>query len=332
MKYALVTVPIDPPGLDRLRAIPGLEVRCVENANQPLSDRWLIETNYLFCEAPPPNHATMTQLELVQINSSGYTQIVGIGLPERGVRACNSAGVYDIPIAEWCVCMMVALARNFRQMIRNQEAGVWDQAQVFQNEIRGKTVGIWGYGGIGRQTARLAKAMGLRVHALTRAGVNARNHQYVIPGTGDVEGTLPDEVFTSDQAMLFLKCLDFLVLAMPLTKNNCGLIGEAELRAMPRHGFLLNPARGPLVQEQALLRALREGWIAGAALDTHYQYPMPADHPLWYFPNVVMTPHISGSSLSPHTPERTWDIFNRNVQNMMEHRPLINELPPDQLG
>ena len=116
------------------------------------------------------------------------------------------------------------------------------------------------------------------------------------------------------------------MLTMPLTPATSGIIGEKELKSLPPTAFLLNPARGPLVDEQALLRALREQWIAGAALDAHYAYPMPADHPLWRFPNVIMTPHISGSSEMPYFLERTWDIFIQNVKRIHCGQPLLNEL------
>jgi phosphoglycerate dehydrogenase-like enzyme len=118
---------------------------------------------------------------------------------------------------------------------------------------------------------------------------------------------------------------------MPLTKASEGIVGEKELRALPRTAFLLNPARGSLVQEQALLKGLREGWIAGAALDTHYAYPLPSEHPLWQFPNVILTPHISGSAQSPRFLERIWDIFVQNVERWLSGQPLLNELSIPQL-
>jgi phosphoglycerate dehydrogenase-like enzyme len=195
--------------------------------------------------------------------------------------------------------MMVSLARNLRGMIRNQESQVWDRSAIFQREIRGSTAGIWAYGGIGRETARLAKAFGMKVHVMCRRRVGPQRDVYVVPGTGDNEGVLPDQQFTEGHELEFLAGLDFLILALPLTNKTEGLIGERQLKALPRTAYILNPARGPIIQEQALRRALEEGWIAGAALDTHYHYPMPPDHPLWRFPNVIFTPHISGSSLSP---------------------------------
>jgi phosphoglycerate dehydrogenase-like enzyme len=248
------------------------------------------------------------------------------------VIATNGRGCFDVPIAEWNIAMMVNLARNLRLMIRNQEATIWDRSAVFQREIRGLTVGIWGYGGIGRETARLAKALGLTVHVFARNGVAPRDDAYTVAGTGDVEGVLPDRVFRKGEETTFLGGLDFLILAMPLTKQTEGLIGDRELQALPKHAFLLNPARGPIVREESLLRALREGWIAGAALDTHYQYPMPPEHPLWRFPNVIFSPHISGSSLSPHFKRRLWEIFVQNLSRWDAGRPLLNVISAAQLA
>ena len=111
-----------------------------------------------------------------------------------------------------------------------------------------------------------------------------------------------------------------------------GIVGAAELQMLPDHAFLLNPARGPLVEEAALLEALRQGWIAGAALDTHYYYPMPPDHPLWQFPNVIMTPHISGSESGPYYLPRVWDIFLGNLPRYRAGETLLNELTTEQLS
>jgi phosphoglycerate dehydrogenase-like enzyme len=216
-------------------------------------------------------------------------------------------------------------------MIRNQDTGTWDRSACFQREIRGSIVGLWGYGGIGRETARVAKAMGLHVHVLCRKPVGPSDHIYRVPGTGDPDGVLPDKVFLPGHEKEFFSNLDFLILAMPLTKTTRGIVGERELQSLPRNAFVLNPARGPLIQEQALLKALESGWIAGAAIDTHYYYPMPTNHPLWRFPNVIMTPHIAGSSKSTHYVDRSWDIFVSNTERYLAGEPLLNELTRAQL-
>jgi len=290
------------------------------------------DVDVFFGTFPPTNFADMRRVKWVQVSSSGYTQLFGLDLPERGIRATNGRGCFDVPIAEWNISMMVNLARDFRQLIRNQDSLVWDRSAVFQREIRGLTVGIWGYGGIGRETARLARQLGLRVNVMTRNGVGPRHEVYVVPGTGDPDGLLPDNVFRAGEELEFLEGLDFLVVALPLTKATDGLIGERELQALPQHAFVLNPARGPIIQEKPLIRALREKWISGAALDTHYHYPMPPEHPLWKFPNVILTPHISGSSLSPNFLPRLWDIFAINLDRFVTGQPLLNELTASQLA
>ena len=280
----------------------------------------------------PANLNEARSLELIQITSAGYNQLLGLGLIEKGIRVCNASGVHDPVIAEWNVAMMVNLARNLREMIRHQEGGIWERREDYQREIRNLTVGLWGYGGIARSTSRLCKALGMQVYALTRKGAGSRDGQYCESGTGDQEGRLPDRVFLSDQRDEFLSQLDFLILCVPLNRETQGMVGEHELSILPRRAFILNPARGPLIQEAALLKALREEWIAGAALDTHYQYPLPSDHPLWRLPQVIMTPHISGSTASPHFKRRLWDLFVHNVRRHLSGQTLLNELTQKQLS
>ena len=332
----LIDVPTEPQRLAALRESGRYDIDVMDppaEVVRAIDPGRLRDVDALLCTFPPSNFGDLRQVRWVQISSTGYSQLFGLDLPARGVRATNARGCFDAPIGEWAVAMMVNLARDVRQMIRNQESATWDRSAVFQRELRGLTVGLWGYGGIGRETARLARQLGMRVHVLTRSGAaGPRQDVYTVPGTGDPEGVLPHRVFKTGEEPAFLSTLDFLVLALPLTKATEGLIGERELRALPRTAYLLNPARGPIVQQDALLRALRDGWIAGAALDTHYAYPMPPDHPLWRFPNVIFTPHISGSSLSPHFKERLWDIFSINLDRFTHDQSLINELTVAELA
>lgn len=334
MKF-LIDVPIDPAALAALQQSGRHDIDIVDppgESARPLDAARLAEVEALICNVPPTNLSDCHALRWIQIASAGYTQLFGLDLPARGIRATNARGCFDVAIAEWNITMMVSLARDLRQMIRNQEAAVWERIAVFQREIRGATVGLWGYGGIGRETARLARELGLKVHVLTRNGVGPRQDTYVVPGTGDPDGVLPDQVFRSGEELEFLGGLDFLILTLPLTKATEGLIGERELQALPRTAFVLNPARGRIIRQEALLQALREKWIAGAAIDTHYQYPMPPDHPLWKFPNVIFTPHISGSNMTQTFKARLWEIFSINVERLAGGEPLLNELTPAQLA
>ncbi len=333
MARVLVDVRLDLEKLEEARAMQGVSVEAVPQSDEPreLPVAKIRDVEILFCTFPPKNFLDMKALRWIQIASSGYSQLFGLELAERGIRATNARGCFDVPIAEWNISMMVNLVRGLPKMMRNQNAKVWDRSAQFQREVRELTVGIWGYGGLGRETARLAKALGMRVHVMTRAGVRAAHDVYRVAGTGDPEGTLPDKVFQAGEEQAFLRGLDFLILAMPLTKATEGMIGERELSALPSHAFLLNPARGAIVQEQALLKALDDGWIQGAAMDTHYHYPMPPAHPLWSYPNVIFTPHIAGSSLNPRFTERVWDIFNGNVRRYCTGQALLNELSPSML-
>jgi len=326
MKHILIGSPLLPAAVKKISQHPSVRVHLLEDETFDPGD-----TNIYLGDAVPESLAGARQLEFIQLGSVGFSQLYGMHLPERGVRVSNARGVFDPTIAEWNIAMMINLLRDMPRMFLHQQQAKWERDAVFQRELRGKTIGIWGYGGIGRATARLAKAFGLTVHVLVRGSVRPREATYLVPHTGDPEGEMPDRIFTIGEEREFLSGLDFLILAVPQTPQTTGMVGEEEIRYLPPHAYILNPARGPIIQEEALLRALREGWIAGAALDTHYYYPMPPDHPLWTLPNVILTPHISGSSSSPYYLERLWDIFAQNIERILANQPLLNEISPEQL-
>ena len=321
--------------LERVRALLApdavIEITPLTSESERVPAEKLRNKQILFCEYPPANLEDMTELKWLQASSVGFEHLYKFSLPDKGIRACNARGVFDVPIAEWCLAMMVNLARDLPGLLRNQQQHVWDPAARFQGEIRGATVGIWGYGGIGRETARLAKSFGLRVWALEVVPPGRRDGLYRVPGVGDPDGTLPDRVFLLAQRLEFLSGLDYLVLTMPLTPKTRGIVGAKELAALPRSAYVLNPARGPLIEEAALVDALRNRRIKGAALDAHYYYPLPPNHPLWSMENVIITPHISGTDSSPRFTERIWDVFAENVRRFLAGEPLLNELTPQEL-
>jgi phosphoglycerate dehydrogenase-like enzyme len=333
MIHILLDVVVTPEAAEQLRRLPNVELRQLEGSQKsiPRPAELLQPADILICKRPPENFGELASLKLLQLATVGYEHLAHLKLGERPFVVCNARGVFDTAIAEWNAAMMINLARDLRGMIRQQEQGAWHRADRFQQEIRGKTIGFWGYGGLGRETARVAKALGMIVHVLTRSGINPRHSDFTPPGTGDPEGKLPDKVYRQGQEREFLADLDFLILALPHTEKTTGLIGENELRALPRRAFVLNPARGPIIQEQALLQALREGWIAGAALDTHYRYPMPPDHPLWQFPNVIMTPHVSGGDHSSLFSVRMGQLAIENLKRFVEGLPLLNVVSRDDL-
>jgi len=317
------------------QAAPDTEVRVgpyISDDGQYLPADILKGVDVLYCEWPAENFNDLKELRWLQLTSAGYSHILKLPLLQRGIKVSNGLGTFDIPIAEWTMMMVLAWHRRLLELLENQKHAIWDRGAKFQNELRGSTIGFWGYGGIARETTRIAKAMGLNVWALTRDGnAGSRSATFCVPSTGDPDGVLPDRFFRQDQQQEFLTGLDYLVLTIPLTNATKGLIGEAQLKMLQPHAVLINPARAPIVQEEALLRALRENWFRGTSFDVHYAYPLPPEHPLWRMPNVILTPHISGHSATSRFVERSFGIFCENLRRYAADESLLNQLTERQL-
>jgi len=322
--------------LSRIRqSCPGCEVRIgpwLDDEGMEMPPELMKGVDFLLCEFPPANFDDFDQLKWIQITSAGYTQVIQLPLFSRGIRVTNGLGNFDVPIAEWNICMMLFWERDFLSLLDNQKNMIWDRDARFQRDVFGSTIGFYGYGGIARETTRLAKAMNVQTWVLTRDGTaKPRTNVYRVDGTGDSEGVLPDRVFRPSQIEEFLSGLDYLFVTIPLKPSTEGLIGERELRMLKPSAVLINPARAKIIDEDVFVRCLEEKWIRGASLDVHYQYPLPPEHPLWKMPNLVLTPHISGSAASKHFLERAYDIFEQNCRRILAGEPLINELTDAQL-
>jgi phosphoglycerate dehydrogenase-like enzyme len=189
----------------------------------------------------------------------------------------------------------------------SQSRAAWEPIPA--GELTGQTVGIVGTGAIGGEVARLAKAFGMHTIGIRRSAKR----------TLHLDQQLPPK-----QIIRMLKQADFVVLACPLTPETEGLIGERELRAMKPTATVINVARGRVCDEGALIRALQENWIAGAALDVFHFEPLPEQSPLWSLPNVIITPHNSG--MSPHNMARMMDIFLDNLARFAAGKPLRNRV------
>lgn len=193
--------------------------------------------------------------------------------------------------------------------------------------------GILGYGAIGRQVARVCKALGMDVIAFTSTcrdtPESRRDRAFNLPGLGDPDGTLPDRWMhgkTKDDVNSFLaQDLDMLLISLPLTKASEKLISREQFEILStKKTFVVNIARGPIVDQEALIEALAEGKIRGAALDVTDPEPLPGNHPLWKAKNCIITPHISWQSKSQRT--RCLGILAANVEKFFKGEALINEL------
>jgi phosphoglycerate dehydrogenase-like enzyme len=317
------------------QACENVEIRLgdwINDVGQTLPPEIMKGVDILICEMPPENFDDFDQLKWVQLTSAGYSQVFDLPILERGIRVTNGRGNFDTPIAEWNIMMMLLWHRRMLDMLQNQKSCIWDRTAKFQQELRGSRVGFYGYGGIARQTARLAKAMGLEVWAMTPDGkTKKRDRVYCVEGTGDPEGTLPDRLFSLRQDEEFFGNLDYLIITSSLTETTRGAIGEKQLRMLKPSAVLINPARAQMIDEQIYIKCLRENWIRGSSLDVHYAYPLPPEHPLWLMPNIIMTPHISGSVECPYFFDRVYDVFSQNLKRYCNDQPLINELSPEQI-
>lgn len=222
----------------------------------------------------------------------------------------SASGVHPIQISEHVFAFLLAFAREFHRAMRAQGRRKWipqdRHADLF--ELAGKTMVLIGVGTIGAQTARVATAFGMRV-------LGVRRHPGVsVPGV--------EAMFGPNQLLDVLPEADFVVVTAPLTRETQGMIGERELRAMKPTAYVVNIGRGGIIREDALIRALKEGWIAGAGLDVFESEPLPEDSALWGMDNVIITSHYAG--ITPHYNERAMAIFLDNLRRYRAGEPLRN--------
>jgi phosphoglycerate dehydrogenase-like enzyme len=332
-EHILVAQPEAERHLDEVAAAaPGAQVTCVDpiTPGGAISHELAATTTVLFADQCPANVAEMPRLRWVQLGSHGYSQLNGTPLHPDAV-VTNASGVNDLPIAEWCVMMLLALGRKLPSMLAAQRERRWDRSAAFQAELRGTRVGILGFGNIGREVARHCHALGFEVWVMSRGGLHSRGARYDPLRRPPEDVPRPARVFRLDERADFFAGLDALVVTTPLTSRTRGLVDATALAQLPPGALLLNPARAGVVDEHALIEALRNGRLGGAALDDHYRQPMPPDDPFWDLPNTIVTAHISGSTGSPWYRHRIWDLFITNLRRRSAGEILLNLIARDDL-
>lgn len=215
-----------------------------------------------------------------------------------------------IPLAEHAMMLMIMLNRDTRRWLRAQDERRWDYR--IHPELNGLTCGIIGLGNAGRDLALKAKAFHMRVIGIRRSNEPTEN---------------VDEIFIHDRLHAFLGQADFVVVLAPITPETNGMLGAAEFRAMKPSAYFLSMSRGGIADDDALLRALREGWIAGAGLDAHAVEPLPEDSPFWDAPNTIITPHNGAST--KNSGQRGLSIFIDNLERFVNGNPLRNVVDKD---
>lgn len=287
------------PSPEALAAVRGAEVYLGYGIPRPLLEA---------ATAPPEGRLRWAHSGAAGVGGSLYPE-----MRESGVLFTNSAGIHAEPMADTVLAMILHFARGLDFAVRAQAEGRWvkepfEAADAPVRELAELTAGILGLGGIGRAVARRLAALGVRVLAVRRSGAEGP------PGVELVRG--------EDPLGRLLERSDVLVVTVPETAETRGMIGRAELERLPPGAVVVNVARGRIVDEEALVEALRAGRLRGAALDVFAREPLPPESPLWDLSNVLVTPHVSGTS------HRFWrretDLIVENIRRYLAGEPLLN--------
>jgi phosphoglycerate dehydrogenase-like enzyme len=250
---------------------------------------------------PPQLYAKASRLKWLQVMGAGVDWALVPELPEH-VQITRAPGVFGPWMAEYVLAWCLWVTQRLKPYRDAQRQRRWDD-HVLPDRLGGKTLTIVGLGDIGRDIARAARALGMRVLGVSRRGRPVREATRMYPVSAMTRA---------------LREADFVVLLLPLTPETRGIIGADALAAMKSTAWLINIARGAVADEGALMQALEQRRIAGAVLDVFDREPLPPSHPLWKMDNVVVTPHISG----PSTADALTPVFNDNLARYLAGRPL----------
>lgn len=266
--------------------------------------------------------ARCPQLKWVHSATAGVERVLTPAALERGLAITNARGVFSDPIAEYVMMSILAVSRRLPEQLELQRERTWQPLEGV--EVGDLTIGIVGLGSIGRRVAELAVAFGARVIATRRAGPSDEEHRPIdAAGSGF---TVQAEVLAADQLPELLAQSDFVVLALPLTSETEDMLDEQLLSRFKPGAWLINVARARLINERALLRALREGPLGGAVLDTFVEEPLPPASPFYGLPNVIVTPHTAWSS--GRSLDRSIGLFCDNLARFRSGQALLNLVDP----
>jgi phosphoglycerate dehydrogenase-like enzyme len=328
----LISAHFKPEWVERITQLaPNVHVELQRTlSHKEISDElWQhVEIWYSFAFGTLPTPEQAPRLRWVQLYSAGAERALNTPLFQAGVRFTTVSGIHAVPIGEYVLMVALAWLHQLPVLFSWQQQSLWpknvQRSPLFRPQnLRGKTVGIVGYGSIGREVARLMKGCGADVLAMQR-GSNHHDTGFILPGVGDPEGMLPDRYYNFSQLHEMLAECDIVVVSVPLTAETRELFNADAFKAMKPGAFFINIARGDIVDEAALIHALEEQQIAGAALDVYHEEPLPASSPLWKLPNVILSPHITG--IFAEYDELAATIFIANVERYLKGEPLYNEV------
>jgi phosphoglycerate dehydrogenase-like enzyme len=261
----------------------------------------------------PEHFAIARKLKWIHSPAAAVHQLMFTALIDSNVIVTNAGNVHGPVVAEHGIALVLALAKRLSQAMQYQYKREWAQSKLWEErprprEIAGATAVVIGMGSIGREFAARAKALGMRVLAVREDPSKGPEGADAVYGSGELDGVLPQA--------------DYVLLCTPVTPATTGLINEHRLALMKPDAYLVNLARGPLVDESALIKALEHEKIAGAALDVFNQEPLPPDSPLWNLKNVLITPHTA--AVTERLWQRHYRLIEENMRRFLDGRTLAN--------
>lgn len=325
--HVLLTLPFPDPQLERLRTLsPDLRfhqhaARTAEELPRELLPD--IEILYTLTSLPQPEQ--VPNLRWVQFHFAGIDHVLDHPLLRSEVAFTTMSGAAAPQLGEYVLSCILALGHRLPWMTGDKQEKRWadNRFERFRPlELRGSTVGVVGYGSVGREVARLCRAFGAKVLAVKRDLMHPEDHDYQPGGLGDPGGDLVDRLYPPQAVASMASLCDFLVISVPLTGETRGLIGRTVFKSMKPDAFLIDISRGGVVDHGALIEALTEHRLAGAALDVYPVEPLPESSPLWGMPNVILSPHIAGASGEYF--ERAAELFRENLRRYLAGQPLLN--------
>ncbi|HKJ26675.1 MAG TPA: D-2-hydroxyacid dehydrogenase [Anaerolineales bacterium] len=324
----LVTLPLADELLEELSAVSDrieLNVHPTAHASEIPDEVWA-EVEVLYTMHTLPDAEQAPNLSWIQSYLAGIDKIIqGPLLQERSIQLTTMSGANTSQVAEHVLTMMLALGHNLPGFMALQSENQWMQEKG-QNyvplELRGQVVGIIGYGSIGRQVARLARAFGADVLAIKRNVMQPEDDGFSEEDMGDPGGDLFTRLYPPEAMRSMFKLCDFVAVTVPLTDQTKEMVGKEHLAALSPSAFLVDVSRGGVVDHAALVEALENGELAGAALDVFPEEPLPEESPLWQMNNVIITPHVAG--FSPAYNRRANRVFAENLRRYLDENELLN--------
>lgn len=287
----------------------------------------------------PSSRDAAPHLSVIQLFSAGSNQLVDSHwYKDKDVTITTASGIHGPQIAEWVIMTSLVHRHHYKALYELQKKHEWGKSTPSVQDLVTRRIGVLGYGSIGRQVGRVMQAMGSEIVAYTATPKDTpesrQDKGFIVPGTGDPDGEIPVAWYSGlDKKSLhnFLaQDIDVLLVGVPLTDDTRGFLGKEEFKVLGQNGktkpFVINIARGPIIKQDDLIEALKDGTLEGAALDVTDPEPLPADSELWDLDNAIITPHVSGGS-KDYT-ERAFQLLDQQLTRREKGEKLLNVVQP----